>query len=81
MLQKVEKGLLRLNICLIKAKITNKLVHNHILFFVFPQHMTGAHKDWVSALDFLRSQNVLLSGCRGGMLKLWRVENGALVCK
>ena len=43
--------------------------------------MTGAHKDWVSSLDFLRPQNVLLSGCRGGMLKLWRVENGAPVCK
>ncbi|KAJ7322786.1 hypothetical protein OS493_032971 [Desmophyllum pertusum] len=45
------------------------------------QHMTGAHKDWVCALDFLRPQNVLLSGCRGGMLKLWRVENGAPVCE
>jgi len=45
------------------------------------QHMTGAHKDWVSSLDFLRPQNVLLSGCRGGMLKLWRVENGAPVCE
>ncbi|XP_020607901.1 kinesin-like protein KIF21A [Orbicella faveolata] len=45
------------------------------------QHMTGAHKDWVCALDFLHPQNVLLSGCRGGMLKLWRVENGALVCE
>ena len=43
--------------------------------------MTGAHKDWVCALDFLRPQNVLLSGCRGGMLKLWRVENGSPVCK
>lgn len=45
------------------------------------QHMTGAHKDWVCALDFLRPQNVLLSGCRGGMLKLWRVENGSPVCE
>lgn len=45
------------------------------------QHMTGAHKDWVCALDFLRTQNVLLSGCRGGILKLWRVENGTLVCE
>ncbi|XP_068706448.1 kinesin-like protein KIF21A [Montipora foliosa] len=45
------------------------------------QHFTGAHKDWVSALDFLRPQNVLLSGCRSGVLKLWRVENGAPVCE
>ena len=52
--------------------------HNLILV---SQHMTGAHKDWVCALDFLRPQNVLLSGCRGGILKLWQVENGALVCK
>lgn len=45
------------------------------------QHMTAAHKDWVSALDLLRPQNVLLSGCRGGMLKLWRVENSAPICE
>lgn len=45
------------------------------------QHLTGAHKDWVSALAFLRPRNVLLSGCRGGMLKLWRVESGAQVCE
>ena len=52
----------------------------YIILFC-PQHMTAAHKDWVSALDLLRPQNVLLSGCRGGMLKLWRVENSALICK
>nr|XP_058952852.1 kinesin-like protein KIF21A [Pocillopora verrucosa] len=45
------------------------------------QHMTAAHKDWVCALDFLHPQDVLLSGCRGGMLKLWRVETGAPVCE
>lgn len=53
----------------------------HNIDFLLPQHMTAAHKDWVCALDFLHSQDVLLSGCRGGMLKLWRVETGAPVCK
>ena len=52
-----------------------------MLIFLLPQHMTAAHKDWVCALDFLHPQDVLLSGCRGGMLKLWRVETGAPVCK
>ncbi|XP_041467223.1 kinesin-like protein KIF21A [Lytechinus variegatus] len=36
--------------------------------------MSNAHKDWICALDFLPSYNCLLSGCRGGYLKLWNIE-------
>lgn len=35
------------------------------------QNLISAHKDWVCSLDFLRSHDVLLSGCRAGVLKLW----------
>ncbi|XP_028393675.1 kinesin-like protein KIF21A isoform X2 [Dendronephthya gigantea] len=38
------------------------------------QNLISAHKDWVCSLDFLRSHNVLVSGCRGGVLKLWEPE-------
>ncbi|CAB3988481.1 Kinesin KIF21A [Paramuricea clavata] len=38
------------------------------------QNLISAHKDWVCSLDFLCSHNVLLSGCRGGVLKLWEPE-------
>ena len=45
------------------------------------QHITGAHKDWVCSLDFLPSRNVLLSGCRGGLLKLWQIDRCIPICK
>lgn len=41
--------------------------------------MSNAHKDWICALDFLPSNNCLLSGCRGGYLKLWNTEDCSLV--
>ncbi|XP_071509041.1 kinesin-like protein KIF21A [Diadema antillarum] len=41
--------------------------------------ISNAHKDWVCALDFLPSNNCLLSGCRGGYLKLWNVDDCSLV--
>nr|DBA31288.1 TPA: hypothetical protein GDO54_007164 [Pyxicephalus adspersus] len=34
----------------------------------------NAHKDWVCALGIVPSSPVLLSGCRGGILKLWNVD-------
>ena len=40
----------------------------------FLQNLISAHKDWVCSMDFLRSHNVLLSGCRGGVLKLWEPD-------
>ncbi|CAG5134474.1 unnamed protein product, partial [Candidula unifasciata] len=36
--------------------------------------INAAHKDWVCALDFLPGSNILLSGCRGGFLKLWQPD-------
>ncbi|XP_068132405.1 kinesin-like protein KIF21A isoform X10 [Hyperolius riggenbachi] len=35
----------------------------------------NAHKDWVCALGIVPSCPVLLSGCRGGILKLWNIDN------
>ncbi|XP_078333435.1 kinesin-like protein KIF21A isoform X4 [Crassostrea virginica] len=37
--------------------------------------INSAHKDWVCALKFMPANNVLFSGCRGGFLKLWNIEN------
>uniref|UniRef100_A0A8C4TS70 Kinesin family member 21A n=1 Tax=Falco tinnunculus TaxID=100819 RepID=A0A8C4TS70_FALTI len=41
------------------------------------QQVPNAHKDWVCALGLLPSAPVLLSGCRGGTLKLWNVDTFA----
>ncbi|XP_025085629.1 kinesin-like protein KIF21A isoform X2 [Pomacea canaliculata] len=38
------------------------------------QSVNSAHKDWVCALEFLPDSSVLLSGCRGGVLKAWAVD-------
>ncbi|GFO28015.1 kinesin-like protein kif21a [Plakobranchus ocellatus] len=36
--------------------------------------INAAHKDWVCALDFLPGTDTLVSGCRGGFLKLWQAD-------
>ncbi|XP_045409985.1 kinesin-like protein KIF21A isoform X8 [Lemur catta] len=38
------------------------------------QQVPNAHKDWVCALGVVPGHPVLLSGCRGGILKLWNVD-------
>lgn len=35
------------------------------------QSVSNAHKDWVCGLAFIPSQPLLVSVCRGGVLKLW----------
>ncbi|KAG5835332.1 hypothetical protein ANANG_G00242760 [Anguilla anguilla] len=39
------------------------------------QQIPNAHKDWVCALAHVPNRPMLLSGCRGGMLKVWNVDN------
>ncbi|KAG8510366.1 LOW QUALITY PROTEIN: Kinesin-like protein KIF21A, partial [Galemys pyrenaicus] len=39
------------------------------------QQVPNAHKDWVCALGVLPGLPALLSGCRGGVLKLWNVDS------
>uniref|UniRef100_A0A8C0VGK5 Kinesin family member 21A n=1 Tax=Cyanistes caeruleus TaxID=156563 RepID=A0A8C0VGK5_CYACU len=41
------------------------------------QQVPNAHKDWVCALGLVPGVPVLLSGCRGGILKLWNVDTFA----
>uniref|UniRef100_A0A8B9TJB8 Kinesin family member 21A n=1 Tax=Anas platyrhynchos TaxID=8839 RepID=A0A8B9TJB8_ANAPL len=44
------------------------------------QQVPNAHKDWVCALSLLPAgAPVLLSGCRGGILKLWNVDTFAQI--
>ncbi|XP_054844245.1 kinesin-like protein KIF21A isoform X6 [Eublepharis macularius] len=43
------------------------------------QQVPNAHKDWVCALGLVPGSPALLSGCRGGILKLWNVDTFALV--
>ncbi|XP_068950325.1 kinesin-like protein KIF21A isoform X5 [Petaurus breviceps papuanus] len=38
------------------------------------QQVPNAHKDWVCALGMIPGHPILLSGCRGGILKLWNVD-------
>ncbi|KAK1900766.1 Kinesin-like protein KIF21B [Dissostichus eleginoides] len=35
----------------------------------------NAHKDWVCALAYVPGRPMLLSACRGGMMKVWNVDN------
>ncbi|KAL3841394.1 hypothetical protein ACJMK2_019546 [Sinanodonta woodiana] len=39
------------------------------------QSVNSAHKDWICALSFMPGNNVLLSGCRAGYLKLWQIDS------
>ncbi|XP_034388462.1 kinesin-like protein KIF21B isoform X3 [Cyclopterus lumpus] len=39
------------------------------------QQIPNSHKDWVCALAFVPGRPMLLSACRGGVLKVWNVEN------
>ncbi|XP_035238359.1 kinesin-like protein KIF21B isoform X2 [Anguilla anguilla] len=39
------------------------------------QQIPNAHKDWVCALAHVPNRPMLLSGCRGGTLKVWNVDN------
>ncbi|XP_061640697.1 kinesin-like protein KIF21B isoform X6 [Phyllopteryx taeniolatus] len=39
------------------------------------QQIPIAHKDWVCALAYVPARLLVLSGCRGGMLKVWNVDN------
>lgn len=45
------------------------------MMLVSPQQIPNAHKDWVCALAFVPGRPMLLSACRGGMLKVWNVDN------
>uniref|UniRef100_A0A8C3RE94 Kinesin family member 21B n=1 Tax=Cyanoderma ruficeps TaxID=181631 RepID=A0A8C3RE94_9PASS len=39
------------------------------------QQIPNAHKDWVCALAFIPGRPMVLSACRGGVIKVWNVDN------
>lgn len=39
------------------------------------QQVPNAHKDWVCALAFIPGRPMVLSACRGGVIKVWNVDN------
>ncbi|XP_051975444.1 kinesin-like protein KIF21A isoform X3 [Xyrauchen texanus] len=39
------------------------------------QQVPNAHRDWVCALGVVPGSPTLLSGCRGGVLKLWHMDS------
>uniref|UniRef100_A0A663LPA5 Kinesin motor domain-containing protein n=2 Tax=Athene cunicularia TaxID=194338 RepID=A0A663LPA5_ATHCN len=45
------------------------------------QQVPNAHKDWVCALGLVPGAPVLLSGCRGGTLRLWNVDTFAPIAE
>ncbi|NXM91930.1 KI21B protein, partial [Oenanthe oenanthe] len=38
------------------------------------QQVPNAHKDWVCALAFIPGRPMVLSACRGGVIKVWNVD-------
>jgi len=38
-------------------------------------HMTSAHKDWVTSLNFVPGYDVLVSGDRRGIMRLWDIKS------
>ena len=42
--------------------------------FLCLQSINNSHKDWICGLAFMPGGNCLLSGCRGGLLKLWNID-------
>ena len=41
--------------------------------------LTQAHRDWICALCFNPGGQILLSGCRGGGVKMWSTESCQVV--
>nr|XP_030147723.3 kinesin-like protein KIF21B isoform X2 [Taeniopygia guttata] len=39
------------------------------------QQIPNAHKDWVCALAFIPGRPMVLSACRGGVIKVWNVDS------
>ncbi|XP_076067796.1 kinesin-like protein 31E [Oratosquilla oratoria] len=43
------------------------------------QSLNNAHKDWVCGLCFTPGGQIVLSGCRGGVIKMWSTESCQLI--
>lgn len=41
---------------------------------LYLQQIPNAHKDWVCALAFIPGRPMVLSACRGGVIKVWNVD-------
>jgi len=46
-------------------------LHNYQL----KHHMTNAHKDWVCSFNVVPVYDVIASGCRSGVLKMWHTDS------
>ncbi|XP_076762768.1 kinesin-like protein 31E [Xylocopa sonorina] len=44
------------------------------------QSLNSAHKDWILGLCMINSGTVMISGCRGGVLKAWSVPKDQAEC-
>ncbi|CAB1313447.1 unnamed protein product [Coregonus sp. 'balchen'] len=59
--------------------IESLVVQGDVLFSGSRDNVPNAHRDWVCALGVVPGSPALLSGCRGGVLKLWHADTlGAL---
>ncbi|XP_065554464.1 kinesin-like protein KIF21B isoform X4 [Lathamus discolor] len=57
----------------------NQTASNHDLVVTgskdhYIKQIPNAHKDWVCALAFIPGRPMVLSACRGGMIKVWNVD-------
>lgn len=60
---RVQDGCMRLDMRLVMT------------FALSLQQIPNAHKDWVCALAFIPGRPMVLSACRGGVIKVWNVDN------
>ena len=42
------------------------------------QSLNNAHKDWILGLCTINNGSIMISGCRGGILKAWSVPKDYL---
>lgn len=63
------------NSCLLSALLQLSELHDFIFILsASQQQVPNAHRDWVCALGVVPGSPALLSGCRGGVLKLWHTD-------
>lgn len=44
------------------------------------QSLNNAHKDWILGLCMINNGSVMISGCRGGVLKAWSIPKDQAEC-
>jgi len=65
--------------CDCRKYVKDICVCSEMYMCIVVQMINKAHDDWVTGLILIPGSNHLLSCCRGGLLKVWNIDNCALV--